>query len=196
MNINNNYTPNFKAKYISTVEVEKIGTFTKKYKDTPVSFVEINHKNKKDIKAIDNVAKKWKTAIFADNIRDTVHNIADGYLSNKYAKVYALTEQTKNFENLKSKDILCLADINDCDNFLTINFLQVKPEYISGTKSQKFKHVGSGTIDAIKKKYKNHLISLYSTEKAIPFYENQNFEHESIGSKYLYWKSDFDGVNV
>lgn len=106
MEIYNNPSPKFGAKFVSTAQVKKKHFFLPRYKKEAVNFVELN--KDEDLPALYEYSTKCSRRSFVKYISNALEN---NYSGNR---AFAITRQTDNFENLNAKDILgiCGGSIN------------------------------------------------------------------------------------
>ena len=165
---------NFKANLHSIGTVQKLDK-SNHYTKQQASFVELDTKSKKDLNALERVATSWKDNIYAT---DTYYRFKENFFKEQQEyneRFFALTTQKKGFDKLDHHKILGVAEIYlPIDEDPEIEFLQTNPKFLK--KNPKIKHTGKVIIDKIKQILQNKTISLYSTYKAIPFYEKQGFK--------------------
>lgn len=163
----------FGAKFLNNAQVNK-KTPNNTYEKTNASFVEMNPKDDKDMKALDNIQKYWENDRYASNIYTFALKIRKDELSPKKFKVYALTSQNSDFENLDDRNILgAVLGETPKKDFLYIDYLQVNPEYIYYPNAN-YKRNGSAILDSLKKHFSEIMLkpTKGATEK---FYEKNGF---------------------
>ena len=162
---------NFGAKYINTTQIKKYDYFEQKYFPMQVSFVEMEPANKSDREALYDLLAEWKECEFVAPIVDSFE-----YLSNEDNKVYALTLQGRDFDKLKSSEIVGLANMDITKgNIPELSFLQVDPDLLHKKESPVYKNVGTGIINSLKQIY-NKAIQLVSMYSVTEFYVKNGFE--------------------
>lgn len=166
-------TISFGANFLNSAQVYKKAQ-NNEYKKTKVSFVKMNPKDDKDIETLDNIQKYWDYDKYAPNIYNFALKIRKNELPQKRFKIYALTTQNTDFENLDDRNILgaVLGETTKKD-FLYIDYLQVNPKYIYYPDTD-YKRNGSAILDSLKTHYSEIMLkpTKGSTEK---FYEKNGF---------------------
>ena len=164
MNINFNNI-NFGAKYVSTTQIKQYDYIKQNYSPVPASFVEIDPSNQSDREALHDLLKDWKGSDFTCSIVDSID-----YESEDTNKVYALTRQSKDFNNLRSSEIVGLADMDITKGKTPeLMYLQVDPILLQKMEPPVYKSVGTGIINSLKRVY-NKAIQLVSLYSATEFY--------------------------
>ena len=181
----------FQAKPINKVIIQKFDKKTKNFFPCEATFVMLDHKNKGDIAAINNLSKSWKGATFLKNISTSANWMDDKKFS--HIHVYAVTTQEKNFKKLSPTKILGLVEMRKDDDKpknTILHFLQVKPiaMHKEETKKRVYKQVGTGILNSLKKIYKS--MSLFSDNGVEPFYEKNGFIHDNYGKGHYVWYSN------
>lgn len=189
MKVSLNTTINFRANYVNSVLVDKFDADTWNYEPCKVSFVEYDSANQKDFKALYDAVKVWHGQNFAGCILDNAALMITDALPKNENKIYILTEQMDEFENLNPKKIMGLAQMAlKKDKPDELRFLQVRPNLIDRFDIRKFKNVGKGIIDSLKFLYSQKGIFVMSSRFSTGFYLKQGFE-KIVSSKYNYiWK--------
>ncbi|MBE7706217.1 MAG: hypothetical protein E7Z91_03110 [Cyanobacteria bacterium SIG30] len=91
------------------------------------------------------------------------------------SKVFALTQQKANFDNLEPDKILGVLEMHESCGDRMINVMQVNPEDITKNKTRKFSKVGSALISSLSKFYNHEPIRVYSAHDAVDFYKKAGF---------------------
>ncbi|MCQ2754977.1 MAG: GNAT family N-acetyltransferase [bacterium] len=182
----------FGANALYRPNVKRIDLNTRKYKTYKAAFVEIDPKN--DLKALATASDNWNDGFtFLENIVTIITNKC----YRESDKIYALTSQTKDFENLDPDDLLGVVLVNCADDkYNTINFLQTNPyfEYIRGY-SRFFKGIGKSIIRCIKREAKDKGLKTFSTRDAVTFYKKYGFESSPTEIYAMYWKNPKSNLN-
>lgn len=181
MRIENNTQSHFGAKYVNKMKVGKL--VNDKYEQVNASFVKIEKNNKKDLKALHDIAKYWEHDKYAINIyQKTNAGCSDD--------VYALTSQTSNFENLNPNEILGVCEIGATE-FLGgfLDYLQVKPEFVYNIKPE-YKGVGTAIINSLKKIYYKISLTSANSKSVKNFYERNEFMEYPKDSCFFTWYRD------
>ncbi len=178
-------TISFGASFLNSAQVYK-RTQDNKYKNAEVSFVKMNPKDDNDIKVLDNIQKYWENDKYASNIYNFALKIRKDELSAKNFKVYTLTSQNSDYENLDDRNILgAVLGETPKKDFLFIDYLQVNPKYIYYPNTE-YKRNGSAILDSLKTHFSEIMLkpTKGSTEK---FYEKNGFHKVGdlmVWSKY------------
>ena len=179
---------NFKASYhLSTEYLKK--NVNNEYEKFPASFVEIQTKQKDDIFALMHTAKLWQTenngkTTFASDIAH------DAYYDNhiQTAKIFALTKQKNNFENLIPEKILALMEVLPRGKKLQeIIFLQVSPEKNFNNKNREYKNIGKSFVTSLINLFPQKDIVLEPLENARKFYLKLGFENQLLSRTVRYY---------
>lgn len=187
MNTINISSASFGAKFINKIPVKKFDSLNNAYKDSLVSFVQIDSRNRKDVAALMDTAKYWRDGHYADNIAYTARELYLGKMDDNHYQVYALTSQKKQFDNLLSEKILGLIELENKPDYAEILHLQVDPELIYTNQPPRYKYVGTGILNFLKKFY-NKTLELASVCSAVEFYQKNGFEICSSTSLRFRWK--------
>ena len=190
MNITPNQNINFGAKLIKLSPVKKLADLKGEYMPAKLSFVEFEPGNKKDLQAISNAVKSWNGEMFASDIYTSAKLIRNRKLDPESHKIYVLTSQKNNFDNLNADEIVGLADFetNKPDEG-HLNFLQVDPDLITSYVPPRFRYVGTGMLEALKSLYKK-TITLKSVYSATAFYEKNGFKLIDFESLLYKWSKE------
>lgn len=185
MMINNTQTPNFRAKFVASTQVKKLNTLKNEYEKCAVSFLEFDPANKKDLKAIKDVSRYWCDSRFGWDVFQSADAITYGNLDREANKVYILTKQKNDFDNLRYDDVLGLADVETNQNkegkdYLNLHRLQTNPDFIDKERPM-FKYIGTSILNILKGF--NKIIELNSVSSAIDFYEKNGFV--DLGTQFL-----------
>ena len=164
---------NFKANYINTGTVKKIDR-SFNYLAHDASFVSLNPKNKKDVLALESINGDWDCSF----LRSICNNL---YRYSKRTRLYALTTQEKNFEDLNPKQILGIAvGEHNKDQGFYLDFLQTNPKHIKGSSPYPdYKNIGTAILNCIKQFYGIKYIKADSVPTAFNFYIKNEFNRTS-----------------
>lgn len=174
--ININYqTPNFEAKHIAKTNVLRNLTGMQKSVPMEAHLVELDLLSPTDLKTIQNIKEKWVGAEF-------VQIICSPYYSPD-RKLYALTKQKEEFENLNPNDVLGAADINLKGKRANLKFLQADPNIIN-EKSRSIKDIGRSMMLVLSEylgKQGFDELGMFANRFVTPFYERvfPNIKHKS-----------------
>lgn len=181
MKVSNNKSPNFNAKFVSKAQVLKLDNIDNLYKQKNISFIEVNPKNKQDVKAIYNISKDWGKNSLAPNIKDTVIDLSRRIKNIFGIKIYALTTQNKNFRTLESDKVICLSEIIPLKDKIFLSYIQTKPNQMFSSNEKEYKNIGSTMIKTIRNKYNKPIVA-HSLADAVPFYEKLGFKQKKEDS--------------
>lgn len=173
-------TINFQANYIQRATIKK--AVEKSYKNTPVSFVELDPFSQNDRNALREIGRSWEHGCsYANDIQD---NFEDPIImNNKDSRFFAISEQMSKFYRLEPAKVLGLIETSEDKDTLFINLLQCNPEYMFASAQRKFKEIGKALIDSLKEIIPKKEIILSADDDAIPFYIKQGFEMHPIYSE-------------
>jgi len=180
----------FQARYILPAVVMR--QESNGYKNTKVSFVELDAKNYSDLKSVKQLEYFWsKNSQYIFDICDTFADLIHGALNNDIIKIFALTAQKSDFDKLDSNKILGLVEfekVNDKVNH--INYIQTGKNFSYYTDMPEYKYVGSTLLDKLKERYPQQDILLLSA-KANDFYKKNGFENlyeTAAENNYFLWR--------
>ena len=175
---------NFKANYINTVPIKIFNNIAGEYQSADVSFVEIDVKNQNDIYAVNRVVSLWEDRSFADNIAYDVNNHNKGIFKKFPFRVFALTNQRRDFDTLDSCDILALTEIEKkSDDNIFLEYLQVDPRIVYNIGIPQIKRCGSAVLDCLKQLFSDK--SIFLNSRAEKFYTKNGFV--KIGQNQYFW---------
>jgi len=190
MDIHNNFSPVFCAKFQNIVKISKLAEGSNKYADETASFVKIEPNNIDDINALKNIAKCWKDASFATNIYYAASAIRNDSKFYKNHMVFALTSQKSDFEKLDDDKILGIIHIAPLNKFwLFIEQLQANPKYIY-KKDSLYKGIGTGILNSVKGMCSKMSCFPAESESVKKFYAKNGFNEEDKLSNFYVWYRD------
>lgn len=163
----------FGAIFLNNAQVNKKAP-NNTYQKANASFVEMNPKDSKDMKALENIQKYWEYEMYASNIYNMALKVRKDELSPKKYKIYTLTSQTSDFNKMDDRKILGAVQGETLKkDFLYIDYLQVNPQYIYFPNAD-YKRNGSAILDSLKEHFSEIMLkpNKGSTEK---FYEKNGF---------------------
>ena len=148
------------------------------YSKQKVAFVELDMSSSYDKKFINNITDSWR--YYTDYV-DVMNVNFDYYYDNPEApkppRIFALTRQTDNFDNLDYTKALGLVQTSDgLNNNIDIELLQTNPEYINFDRNTDIKYIGTTILDSLKEYFNGKKLTLYSVMEAIPFYQKNKFK--------------------
>lgn len=168
----------FEARYISSPTIQRLDTKNNAF-DRKASFIELDPLSKSDLDIIGSVNNNWENrGTYAENIfaRMVDCNWEECAGSRKF---FALTTQNQAFDNLRSEDILGLAQVNHGNDKVKLCFLQVDPSTNYHAADKSYKGVGSAIIESLIKFFQGKSIILEASNDAIPFYKKLGFKELS-----------------
>ena len=190
MRIQKNSNINFNAKFIGKVQVQKFNPQTKLYHPQEVSFVEIEPNNIEDVMALSDAASMWINEKFASNIAYCANLLYQKILPEEKYKIYAITTQRSNFENLYENKLLGMAEVeNIAPNAIDLNYLQVNSNIIYSYDEQPYKNIGSKIVESLKKLYQT--IELTSARGSVKeFYIKNGFKYKNKEKNQFVWQKE------
>ena len=176
----------FKAKFIQNGQIKKLNKISGKYISTSVKIIELENK-KEDVRIVKQLNDSWKNSKYTDYIYGTLYSSFSHPTPDNNRKVYAITTQTSNLKNLKSANILGLADIEtESNSEIVLKYLQIAPETNFDNENRKYKQIGKCFLDYLKVFF-NKTIKVNSDIHAIRFYEKNNFKPVSSNKLDYIW---------
>lgn len=173
---------NFKAREISIKNVMRLNPQSKRYLPERVSFVELDLASSNDLKILKKLKRSWALSFVSDIYKQVKSTQADS--------VYLLTTQSENFNKLKSKNILGIAETAKSDgDEVVLEYLQTHPNYINDNSnpSPQYKGIGTALLSSIKG-LNLQAIRLNSVFSAMPFYEKNGFKPDLFLEGAMIWK--------
>ncbi len=168
----------FGAKYINSVNIQKINRNNDLVEQCRVSCVELDPECDEDIDVMADIAERWdsywKFPELIFNCMKYYSKYNDKLEGNKF---YALTAQTKHFTCLQPSEVLAVCQLDEeSDDTVKLKYLEVKPDNVGLVKKPyEYNHVGSGVLNALKDIFSGKRITLFSTPTAVEFYKANNF---------------------
>ena len=164
----------FQAKYIAPATVGKINK-NKEVTPYKASIVELCPDDIKDRFSLNFVSYfSLRRNRFACTVFDNFMATENGKLNNNPVKYYALIKEQDSYKYVKARNILGLAEVSSAPRFnnsIYINYLQtIKHRFF-----EKHRHVGTETLNFLKKTYPDKDIVLRSLTNTVNFYKKNNF---------------------
>ena len=122
---------------------------------------------KKDVDRIEDVADLWDSKI----IQMLANSLYYPLKGTKNPKIYAISTQNKDFEDILPENVLGMFEVTERDNRYALEFLEVDPMQAYENKERTFSKIGEACIDFIKSIFKNRDVEIQSIESAVPFYK-------------------------
>lgn len=179
---------NFGAKLINTAKIKTLNSHTKSYFPQEVSVVEIEPDNIQDIFALSGAAKSWMYEKYASNISYTANCLFHNIMDRKTNKVFAITEQLDNLDNLDETKILGMTDIKKKGKkSIELNYIQVDLDYHLFLEQRRHKEVGTRLLDTLKNLYEK--IELTAAKGSVKdFYIKNGFKVKDIRENKYIWE--------
>ena len=169
----------FQAKYTTSAT---IGKFNKAKEVVPykAAVVELNPDDVRDAFSLNFLSYfSLKKRGFSGAIYDNFLATKNGKINRNRVKYYALTKEQDSYKYIKSRNILGLVQISSVpifNNSIYVDYLQtIKSRFFN-----KYNHVGTETLNFLKKTYPNKDIVLRAVANTVNFYKkNEFFETEN-----------------
>lgn len=149
---------------LKTSVIKKITRDVSEFVPIEANIVELDLNNAKDAIAIATLKNNWANGRLTEIICSP--------FSSEARKLYAVTSQNTNFENIDTNQILGLADCFIKDGNANLRFLQAKPEFVDNP-NRTIKNIGASLVQGLTEKFKlDGLTSLdvFAEQKLKPFY--------------------------
>ena len=179
----------FTANLIKRTQVQKSENY-RDYYPSDVSIVELDKDDEEDVKSLYQTAVLWNYQ-GAKYASDIFHEAIKGY---EYDDVdrehyFALTTQTKDFENLCPDKVLGLMLFSQTNNAEDeINWFQVRPNTnTKQTWKREYKKIGEAMVNLLKGIYFEKPIHVQSVPESVGFYKKMEFQNrDDDGTCSLY----------
>ena len=177
----------FSAKPINKVQIKQYSKELNQFLPIEAQFALFDGKNKFDRKAIKLCANKWKDAELINAIERSAKSIARG--KNPEGKLFILTTQTDNLENLDTSKILGFADTRENKKNIYLDYLQINPAAINYIQKGKpeFKECGNAVVKSLQSMYNLIVLLCTNDEKVRNFYEQNGFVKTFFNKRILFW---------
>ena len=178
----------FKASYIKPITITN-----KSQRDFPVkeevALVKLDSSSLADLEAVDSTSSHWGYyETYAHDIKSTMSKeyYLPGVRKNSQKEFFAATLQKENFQNLDSKKIIGLMQIDQTNpSACKLDFIQVSPELMNNSKISNFKNIGKAMIEGLKRLTQKN-IELNSIGSAGEFYKKLGFEKIKDSTTYVF----------
>ena len=127
--------------------------------------VEMSYINQQDAKALAVLRNKWVDGKFTEMICSPSTSEA--------RKIYALTTQCSDLENIDTSQVLGLADVNIKNGNANLRFLQAAPRFVDSP-NRPTKNIGKSLIQGLVEKFRTDglkSMDLFAEHKLKPFYK-------------------------
>lgn len=176
----------FKAQYIKATPIKNLKRDLS-YSVKEASFVVLEPQNQADICAMRSINLSWDSGFLR-----SIYNNLSRY--NDKFKIFALTTQKQNFEELNANKILGVALVErKPDGVLYLDYLQTNPKYIrEKVLFPKYKNIGTAMLNCIKQMPNIKCIKAVSVPTAFDFYLKNDFkpEHNLLDDFSIIWRKN------
>ena len=171
----------FNARFIAPATIKR--TKSKDYNKCIASFVNIDHANINDINSIKLLNDHWgANAKYLKPIFYDLHNSYKTNPKNPICKVYALTTQLSELENLNPKEIQGVVEIiPTMTSDLFITYLQIDPKNDHDNPDRIFSKVGTEILNTIKKLFPQKKLITIAGNNSQDFYNKNGFVKNKFG---------------
>lgn len=183
-----NNSISFGAKFINIAQIKKLSPQTKSYTPQDVSVIEIDPDNIQDIFALSDAARNWIYEKYASNISYTANCLFQNIMDRRSNKVFAITEQLNNLDNLNDEKLLGMANIKKTgEKSIELHYIQVKPDYPLMLGTPQTKGVGTRILDSLKLLYDK--IELTAAKGSVKdFYKKNGFKVSDETKNTYIWE--------
>ena len=184
-----NNTISFGAKFVQKLPIRKYSYEKKDYIQDYANLVELDVHDKKDIRALDDIAIDFGGDSYVNNMCAYVKQIARTEKNKINKNIFVLTRQEDNFENLKTLGVLGVAETSKMgDKTIELEYLQVHPMYVYARPPRSVKGIGSAIVKYLQ--LVNDKITLIATSSA--FYKKCGFKKVSPNGNRMLWEKNKD----
>ena len=176
----------FGAKFLAPVNIKKIEK--EACKDFGVSLVELSARNKNDVNTVMGLIEPWGGFnSYTFDIAKDMHDICTNYkppifLNNP--RIFALTKQTDDYSNLKSKEVLGIAELTfPSQDKVKFNYIETAPDFQKNNPNRAFGNIGKTLVKALMNMFKGNDLFLYSEKQNKDFYKQFGFKETTSGHK-------------
>ena len=180
----------FKAQFIKPVYIKRV--IDKDNSKCLASFIELNQANINDVKTIELLNKEWgDKAKYLKNIYSSICNNFKTKIESPDSKIYALTTQISDLENLNPSSIQGVVEVIPTPSKdLFISFIQANPENMHKSKDRVYSKIGTEIIETLKKLFPRKKLTTISGNNSQSFYEKNNFIENHCGLLEYIQKND------
>lgn len=184
----NNSKQYFGAQYVTKVQAEKYSNDEESYVPSKLPVVELDLLNKKDVRALKELNLFWQGSDYIMNICYDVNRVYNINQDNERTHLYAITTQKADFENLRSDEILGIAETKhpNINEPVSLEYIQVSPDLQGVFYPSEYKHIGTAMLNFLKDRCKNKKIILTSAVNASKFYEKNGFKKLGTKNRYVW----------
>ena len=191
MKIENISNTHFRAKLIYNPNIGKKDIYPNYFQER-ISFVKINPKNDKDIKALEQAVGTWLYDRFGANVLYATRACRNGSEYYKNHSTYALSSQKSDFDNLDGNKILGLVHTSpENGNTTFIEHIQANPEMIY-QKVPEYKGIGTAILNSLKEFSSRIRCYPSKEESVINFYLRNDFvRSKDFFNEYTWQKPSY-----
>ena len=162
---------NFKANLLSKTYVRKLDPIKNKFVPHEVSFLEINSREKRELKAIKRLGCLWNSE------EDFATKIFRKAKSDPRLRTFVLTTQQENFDTVDETKILGITQLSkENPEQYCIEYLETDPRQQYTNKDREFKKVGRRILHSLKKAFYDKSIRVKYLMERTSFYYDNGFE--------------------
>lgn len=175
---------NFRANYLSSTNVRRLDPIKNKFVPYKVNFLEINPREKRDIKALKKLSKLWNSE---DDFAGKIYRNAK---SDPRLRTFILTEQGDNFNIVEENSILGITQLSkESPEQYCIEFLETDPQYQLSNPNRKIKSIGKRMLHSLKKVFYDKSIRVKYLMERTSFYWDNGFDFVDDFFGDLVWKA-------
>lgn len=167
----------FGANFNNYAKILKKDKISGKYLPENVSFVTVDSRNISDLNALKEVYNAWGRDVLTEGILNAAvaKSCGDRYFLRN--KIFALTSQMEDFENLNPSKILGVADIRvlGSKGNIFLELLKVNP-FLKGEQNPDIKKIGTAILDSLKEKFSRILLVSLDKPEVKDFYRRNAFK--------------------
>ena len=183
---------NFTANFVKTARINRLNK-NNKYSPYEASIVELDYHNKNDVSALSETVSNWDDSLTVFSVSD-MENAKNGKGIVDPFKVYAMTTQKSNFEEMNPDKILGVIEVSDktaTTGRSKIEILQTNPEYnydVRYASKTKYKDIGKRLVKQVQSECSS--LYAYPVKSAVRFYETMGFKKAEDFQKtnYMYFE--------
>lgn len=175
---------NFKANPLSKTYVRKYSPIKNKYVPFEVNFLELNSREKNDIKPLKRLSRLWNSE------EDFARKIYRKAKLNPNLRTFVLTTQNYNFEKVDEEKILGITQLSkENSEQYCIEYLETNPKYQFSNETREFKSIGKRTLHSLKKTFYDKSIRAKYLMSRASFYWDNGFDFVDDFLGDLVWKT-------
>ena len=174
----------FKAQFVKPVFINRVSG-QGNYNKCLASFVKLNPRDINDVKNVELLSKEWGNK--ASYIKIISQNLFNEYKMQEDSaknKIYALTTQITDLENLNPKDIQGVLEIMPTmfsQEDLYISYFEINPKNIHSNPEKIYSKIGTEILDTIKRLFPKKKLLIVAGNDSQKFYEKNGFKETPFG---------------